>query len=60
MDIYSLATTDISRTGPAPMTPRAEDRYYAAHKGLPRLNPAALGSLAMTAGLFLIFGLVFV
>lgn len=60
MDIYSLAATDRTRTCTAPMNSRAEDRYYDDHRGLPRLNAAAFGSIAMTASLFLIFGLVFV
>lgn len=57
MDIYGLAATHI-HTEPrsAPMTARAEDRYYTNQIALARLSPALLGSIAMMAGIVLFLG----
>jgi hypothetical protein len=58
MDIYSLVAANTHTGGhPTPMSARAEDRYYSDQFALSGLNPGLLGSIAMTAGVILIFGL---
>ncbi|CDZ60819.1 hypothetical protein [Neorhizobium galegae] len=55
MDIYSLAITHIhTQAQPVRMSAWAEDRYYSDQMALTRLSLGLLGSIAMTAGMFLI------
>ena len=61
MDIYSLAAANIhTAPRPAPMSARAEDRYYSNQIVLPRLSRGLLGSLAMTASVILILGMTLI
>ncbi|CAN7580098.1 hypothetical protein [Mesorhizobium sp. LjNodule214] len=58
MDIYSVAVTNIhAGARPAPMSARAEERYYSNQIALPHLSPGLLGSIAITAGVILILGI---
>ena len=61
MDIYSLVAANLhSDRRPAPMSSRAEDRYYAQQVNPPRLGVGLFRSIAMSAGLMLILGIVLV
>ena len=61
MDIYSLAVTHThAGAPPAPMSARAEDRYYSNQIAMPRLSPGLLGSIAMTASVILILGITLI
>jgi hypothetical protein len=59
MDIYSLFAAHLhGRSLKAPMSARAEDRYYASQFTVPALSPTMLRSVGLTVGVMLIAGLV--
>ena len=61
MDIYSLAATNLRNVAqPARMNAKAENHYYSKQVGLPRLSLALLGSIATTASVILIMGIVLI
>ena len=61
MDIYSIAAANLQISArPSRMNAEAENRYYSKQVALPRLGPGLLGSIAMTASVILMMGIVLI
>ncbi|MER8967282.1 hypothetical protein [Mesorhizobium sp. M0159] len=61
MDIYSLVAANLQTSARrSPMNAEAENRYYSKQLAVPRFGPGLLRSIAMTASVVLVIGIVLI